>query len=106
MNKRNEDLLYFPHMLERGINMQNPLLNFHCMNKKLPSFLTIMIRTPWRSLSMFFVVIVISLSSFFLLTAERNILRALEYYEYSPLDERRFTMSADTDIFSLFSRDS
>ncbi|GAB0174968.1 MAG: hypothetical protein HHAS10_08470 [Candidatus Altimarinota bacterium] len=76
------------------------------MNKNFFSLLIVMIRTPWRSISMFLVVIIISLSGLLLLTGEKNILRALEYYQYSPLDERRFTLSIDTDIFSLFSRDS
>jgi hypothetical protein len=42
----------------------------------------------------------------FLLTIEKNTLRALEYYEYSPLDERRFILSENVDLFSLFSRES
>ena len=55
---------------------------------------------------MFLVVIIVSISSLFLLTLERNALEALKYYEYSPLNESRFTLTANTDIFSLFSHDS
>lgn len=89
-----------------GIHTRKPSSNFHSMNHKTFPFLILFTRTPWRSFSILLVVLIITLSSSFLLTIEKNALRALSYYEYSPLDDRRFTLTQDTDLFSLFSRDS
>jgi cell division protein FtsX len=68
------------------------------------TLLTLLGRTPWRSLSLFLTVVVMIFTVFLFLFIERNARSAVTYYEYSPLDERRFTLSQDVDIFSLFAR--
>jgi hypothetical protein len=70
----------------------------------LSTLFSLLGRTPGRSVSIFMTIFVIFLTILTLLFLEKNISSALRYYEYSPLDEKRFTLMAKSDIFSLFSR--
>ena len=89
-----------------GMILRKILSNSLSMNHNSFPFFIFFRRTPWRSFSIFLAVFIIAISSLFLLSIEKNALRALKYYEYSPLDERRFTLNVDADLFFLFSHDS
>ena len=55
---------------------------------------------------MFFIACICIVSLSILLFFYQNIVGALTYYNYSTVDERRFTLRSDTNFFTLFSRNS
>lgn len=60
----------------------------------------------FRSISMFFIACICIVSLSILLFFYQNIVGALTHYNYSTVDERRFTLRSDTNFFTLFSRNS
>jgi hypothetical protein len=55
---------------------------------------------------MFFLVVLSMCMSIVLLFFYQNIAGAITHYNYDGVDEHRFTLRADTDLFSLFQKSS